>query len=231
MLGILGNNLEEQTWYNEKLCADVSKISKTEPLICYRSYCIGNTEDGDTKQLQIFVNDSYKKNVHKCFPSGKSMFILKTLLPKHLIKHHSKIRQAVMKYTQDCDPSFCHMHIYLLVNEDKLNIFYHDVHNRLLNKERLMIPIEDLTQYGTMELIYIPYINRKEKKFDMEYALQNVAGLNAQFIYDQQEKKSSEHDETNAGAVSSFFSNLRITITKKASTDEDKEPLVANTRM
>ncbi|WDM84899.1 DUF3023 domain-containing protein [Ehrlichia sp. JZT12] len=126
MLGMLGNSLEEQKFYNSKVCFD---LSLEEGIKLFRSYCIGNT-DQESGKLKIYVNPSYRKK-NRIVSSGKSMFLLKGILPYSAV--NSEIRREIVKREVifPGDDNYLYVHIMVLVKENKLSEFKQKVHQVL----------------------------------------------------------------------------------------------------
>ena len=86
---MLGSSLEEQKFYNNKICVDIS----LENIEFYEIHCIGNTRDGS--KLTVYINHSDKNRTTDIKPIGQSMFMLGGTLTKNIMILNPQIRRAL----------------------------------------------------------------------------------------------------------------------------------------
>ena len=184
MLGMFGNSLEEQKFYNDKMCLDVS----LEKIKLCRSYCIGNTDEENGK-LTVYIDQNYRARTPPIKPMGESMFLLKGILPDNTIKCNPKVRKALEKLKKKLiTGDGVSLHIMLLVKENKLSEFEEKVHD-ILQTKKSNVTI-DVSKYGVIKVCYLPDLD-KNNFFDLRYALENVSDVKADFIHENTKTKKS----------------------------------------
>ncbi|MGN7619260.1 MAG: DUF3023 domain-containing protein [Ehrlichia sp.] len=161
----------------KKLCKKIQEHRNVEVV---RSYCIGKTPPGGEKMM-VFADCKYKHRKQVCEPEGKSLFLLKCVIPEDIIRSSRRLHKKIMECFDKDDfvllATSVRAHVVVSVDECDLDMFKSEIHdplNKCKNSTSIACHVG-----GTSEavLCYLPVLKQEEPSYGLQYFLENVSGL------------------------------------------------------